>query len=317
MLALPLQFTWQEKRDTDMGNQNFKSFQFGSQIVLCAMLAILTTACSSSTSTGAGSTTSGAASTAATIAISPSSVTLSEGGVYTFVGSGGTGTYTYLLLSGVGTIDFYSGNYTAPDATGSAVVEVIDSSGNIASANITVSSSSSTGTVTAISSVTGTLNNCAGIIGSYGVNNWQVNGTELRTLNDPDYFTESPINCTGLSLAGTVPSDATIVGVSVSIFLINQSSGFDGSILQAMTLINSNAYVGNTSVIGQEIPGKSSAFPTFVEGDSENTWGANLTPAIVNSTSFGVNIETYRGMDRLFLGKSSTVVPQVTIYYTE
>jgi hypothetical protein len=303
-----------------MRKQNFKSFQFGSQIVLCAMLAILTTACSSSSNTAAGST-SGAASTAATIAISPSSVTLTEGGVYTFVGSGGTGTYTYLLLSGVGTIDFYSGNYSAPDTTGSAVVEVIDSGGNTASANISISSSSSTGTIigtTGTSSVTGTLNNCVGLIGgSYDVNNWEVNGTELRTINDADYFTESPINCTGFSVAGTVPSDATILGVSVSIFLINQSTGYDGSILQAMTLINLDSYIGTTSVIDQEIPGKSSTFPTFVEGANGNVWGATLTPAIVNSASFGVNIETLRGMDRLFLGQSATVIPQVTIYYTE
>ena len=299
-----------------MAKQNGNSLQFG--IVIFAITALLT-ACSSNSTTGSAASTANLTSTSA-LAISPSTVTLTESGIYSFTASGGSGTYTYSTSTSEGaSIGSTSGYYVAPSGwTGTTTVVVSDSTGTTAIATVYVTSTSSVSPITVTGSITGTLTNCVGETGGYtNTNNWQVNGSELRTINDINYTNESPINCTGLSVAGSIPANATIVGVSIGIFLINQSAGYDNGLLQSMNLINAGATVGTVNSLNQYIPGKAATFPTFTEGGSGNTWGATLTPAIVNSSSFGFSLQTFRGMDRLFLGEASTIMPQVTIYYAQ
>jgi hypothetical protein len=266
-------------------------------------------------------TVSGSSSVATTaLTFVPSTVTLTEGESYTFSATGGSGTgYVYSVPSGdEGTIDASTGYYVAPTAwTGSTPIQVVDSDGNVAYATVTVTSSSGgTTTSSTVYSLTGTLLNCEGIPNSSNVNNWQVNGTELRTINDANNYTESPIYCMGWSVAGSIPSTATIQGVSVGIYLINQSSAADGSLLQSMNLINGGTIVGAAKSLSLPIPGNTATFPTFSEGSNTDLWSGYLTPSIVNSASFGIDIQTYRGKDRLFTGDASTNLPQVTIYYT-
>lgn len=276
------------------------------------------------TVSGSSSGTTSTGTTSGALSISPSSIELYEGETYTFVASGGSGSYTYSIPTGdAGTVGSTSGVYLAPSAfTGTTLLEVSDTDGNVTYATITVVSSSgstSTGSGTSTTtSITGTLTDCVGMVGgSENTNNWQVSGTELRTIDDNNYSVESPVYCTGLSVAGSIPSTATIQGISVSIFLINQSSSTDGSLLEGLTLINAGSAIGTTDSLDLAIPGKNASFPTFTEGGSTSLWGASLTPAIVNSSSFGIDIQTYRGADRLFIGNSSSITPQVTIYYSE
>jgi hypothetical protein len=254
------------------------------------------------------------------LSISPSTITLDENQSYTFAASGGSGSgYVYSVPSGsYGSVNSSTGVYLSPSAwTGTTMLEVTDSENNIAFATITVASSSG-GTTSPTLNITGSLLNCAGVAGgSKNINNWQVNGSELRSINDANNSTESPVYCTGLSIAGDIPSTATIQGISVSIFLINQSSNTDGSLLQSMNLMYGGSLLGSAKTLGLSIPGISSSFPTFIEGGTADEWSAYITPAILNSASFGIDIQTYRGKDRLFIGDSSSVLPQVTIYYTE
>jgi hypothetical protein len=89
-------------------------------------------------------------SSSSVVSISPSSITLDEGSTYYFTASGGTGSYTYTIVSGSGTIGSSTGLFTAPTAlSGVTYVEVTDTDGNTAEATITIeatSSSSSTNT---------------------------------------------------------------------------------------------------------------------------------------------------------------------------
>jgi hypothetical protein len=269
------------------------------------------------TITVSGSSTS--TTTGTTLSFVPSSVTLTEGEAYTFAATGGSGTgYVYSVPSGdEGTIDASTGYYVAPSAwTGTTPIEVSDSEGNVAYATVTITSSSSGTTSSTVLSMTGTLQTCEGIPNGNNVNNWQVNGTELRTIDDANNYTESPIYCMGLSIAGSIPSTATIQGISVGIYLINQSSAADGSLLQTMNLINGGTILGAAKDLNLAIPGNTATFPTFSEGASTDLWSAYLTPSVVNSSSFGINIQTYRGKDRLFTGDATDNMPQVTIYYT-
>jgi hypothetical protein len=243
------------------------------------------------------------------ISISPSSISLTENQSYTFTASGGSGTgYFYSVPSGIGSISSSTGLYVAPSSSGSSIVEVVDSLGNIAYASVTIASNT-------VYSMTATLLNCEGVTGGSGNrNNWQINGSQLRTINDSNNYTESPVYCMGLS--AEVPAGATIQGVYVEIFLINQSSTTDGSLLQSLNLIYSGGLMGSQKNLNLAIPGNKATYPNFNEGGNLDTWGAALTSTIVNDPSFGIDIQTYRGNDRLFTGVSGSALPQVTIWYT-
>ena len=72
------------------------------------------------------------------LTLSPLSVTLSINGTQTFTGTGGSGTRTFAIVSGGGTINSSTGLYTAPATAGSAVISVTDSLLNTISANISI-----------------------------------------------------------------------------------------------------------------------------------------------------------------------------------
>jgi len=72
------------------------------------------------------------------IAISPVAVTLAVSNLQTFTVSGGTAPYIFSIFSGSGSILSTSGNYTAPGASGSAVVRVTDSLGAFSDSVVTI-----------------------------------------------------------------------------------------------------------------------------------------------------------------------------------
>lgn len=76
------------------------------------------------------------------ISITPTSSTINEGDTITLSGSGGIPPYTYSIVAGDGSINSLSGLYDATGvSSGSAVIEVRDSSANTAFAAITINPS--------------------------------------------------------------------------------------------------------------------------------------------------------------------------------
>jgi hypothetical protein len=72
-----------------------------------------------------------------TVAIAPATLSLAPSATYTFAASGGTGSYTYSVPSGVGSIT-PGGLFTAPSTTGTTTVVVTDSGGATASSAVTI-----------------------------------------------------------------------------------------------------------------------------------------------------------------------------------
>jgi hypothetical protein len=74
------------------------------------------------------------------VSISPSSFTIVTNTTKTFTASGGSGSFTWSMHSGDGSIDASSGQFTAPITNGSSVIKATDSLGNIGFSTITINS---------------------------------------------------------------------------------------------------------------------------------------------------------------------------------
>lgn len=74
------------------------------------------------------------------VIISPNAITLAVNNTVTFNTTGGSGSNSYSIFSGGGSILSTTGNYTAPAIPGAAVVRVIDDQGHYADAIITINS---------------------------------------------------------------------------------------------------------------------------------------------------------------------------------
>ncbi|MGZ3775551.1 MAG: Lcl domain-containing protein [Pseudobdellovibrionaceae bacterium] len=72
------------------------------------------------------------------LSITPPSISLIKNGVITFTASGGTGPYTYSVISGEGSVNATSGAFSASAMTGITTVRVTDSLGNIKDATVLV-----------------------------------------------------------------------------------------------------------------------------------------------------------------------------------
>ena len=72
------------------------------------------------------------------LAISPTTINVVASGSATFVGAGGVAPYTYSIVSGGGSIDSVTGDFTAPATAGSVIVRVTDSVSASVNATVTV-----------------------------------------------------------------------------------------------------------------------------------------------------------------------------------
>lgn len=72
------------------------------------------------------------------VVLSPSNPQVGINTATTFAASGGFAPYTYSIISGGGSINSSTGEYTAPGAAGSATIQVQDSQGNIATTTATI-----------------------------------------------------------------------------------------------------------------------------------------------------------------------------------
>ncbi len=72
------------------------------------------------------------------LAISPTTLSIATNGNHTVVGSGGLPPYTFSVQSGGGSMNSTSGDYTAPAVAGSAVLKIMDSSGQSVTAPVNI-----------------------------------------------------------------------------------------------------------------------------------------------------------------------------------
>lgn len=140
---------------------------------------------------------------------------------------------------------------------------------------------------------------------NHGSGDWEFVGNQFRTHNEPVVTALTDLIFSGYGF--TVPTTATILGVTVSAFLVSQAS--TTGTLSQVALFYEGAPTGTI---------KTPATPFTVSdteqtyGTATDTWGATLTPAIVNDPSFGfamaVNLPD---TTRLFIGTPF----RITIYY--
>ena len=70
--------------------------------------------------------------------IVPISVNLAVGDEFTFSASGGTPPYSFVVVSGTGTVDSTTGTYIAPSEAAREIIRVVDDAGNESEAQIVV-----------------------------------------------------------------------------------------------------------------------------------------------------------------------------------
>lgn len=132
-------------------------------------------------------------------------------------------------------------------------------------------------------------------------------GGQIRTIGLTDGVETGYLTAYGFGLS--VPSSATITGVEVQIYWQGQASGTGE--LTTMSLFNSGSPIGTVKT--PNIFNTSTALTT-TQGSTSDLWGATLTPAVVNSSTFGFGLkitpQTVSGTDRSFFYTWT-----VTVYY--
>jgi hypothetical protein len=136
-------------------------------------------------------------------------------------------------------------------------------------------------------------------------NIWNFVGTQWRTNDEPINLPLSDL--TFNTFGFTIPSAATILGITVSADIVSESptSGFMSQVglwFEGASLgtIKTPATPFTTSVVTQSF------------GSAGDNWGAALTPAIVNNPSFGFAMGVQTDAVRLFIGQPFSM----TVFYT-
>lgn len=87
-----------------------------------------------------GATSQSTITVNAAVAISPVTKTLAVQNTFIFTATNGVGALSFSIVAGGGTINSFTGAYTAPNTAGSATVRVTDSMGNTSDASVTINS---------------------------------------------------------------------------------------------------------------------------------------------------------------------------------
>ena len=144
---------------------------------------------------------------------------------------------------------------------------------------------------------------------SYNTNQYEVNGSQLRTVGSvaPGTVTDYVI-ATGFGF--DVPAGLTVDGVQAAMNWLGQYAGT--GFISGVALFYQGQIIGQAFSPGTE---NSQSASTVVQGGAANTWGAILTPDIVNDPSFGIGFQITTaesgGSDRSFINNFTA-----TIYYT-
>jgi len=138
------------------------------------------------------------------------------------------------------------------------------------------------------------------------INDWQFVSGAFRTASEPATTALGDMVCAGFGFA--IPSTANILGVVVTASLQSQNSG-SASTLSQVSLWN-GAALGTPKTPGTAFTSVSTPQSYGTAGDA---WGASLTPAIVNSPSFGFSMAVNVPDNiRVFIEPQFSI----TVYYT-
>lgn len=137
-----------------------------------------------------------------------------------------------------------------------------------------------------------------------GTGDWQFVGTQFRTINEPVVTALADLTFTGFT---PIPLTATVLGIEVSTDIVSQAT--TTGVLSQVALWSAGAVLGTIKTPGTLF---THTVTTQTYGGATDTWGAALTPAIVNDPGFGfaeaVNLPD---TTRLFIGQPFSM----TIYY--
>lgn len=144
---------------------------------------------------------------------------------------------------------------------------------------------------------------------TFNSSQYEINGSQLRTGGSvaPGTVTDYVI---ALNFGISVPSTVTIDGIQAT---MNWQGQFAGTgIISNVSLFYQGQNLGQTKSPGIQ---NSQSPTTAAQGGNADTWGAVLTPAIVNDTTFGVGFQITTaesgGSDRSFINNFT-----LTVYYT-
>ena len=134
---------------------------------------------------------------------------------------------------------------------------------------------------------------------------WSFVGTQWRSNFNPG---TSPLTAfQAIGYAGTIPTSATILGVVVPLSVVAQAT--TTGTVAAISLCQSGAPIGTAKTPGTAI----TTIPTVTNyGGAGDTWGASLTPAIVNDPTFGFMVSCACDSVRVFLDSPYPM----QVYYT-
>ncbi len=179
-----------------------------------------------------------------------------------------------------------------------------------------------------MTTATGTVSDTSGTSVGAGAAQW-ANPSNIYTSNNTYAVAASSGGTSTASTTGyiyalgngfSIPSGATINGLKVNIEAKNELSGTGFRIRSASSdifLRHSSSDISTNSPTGavstETWTGTTDSTKTF--GSSAASWGASLTPAIVNDSSFGVRLraQNVNGTTQRFSIDSISI----TVYYTD
>jgi hypothetical protein len=144
---------------------------------------------------------------------------------------------------------------------------------------------------------------------SVNATQYEGNGSQIRTKGGvPVGTTTDYIICRNFGFA--IPANVNIVGVQIDLNWVGQNAGT--GVLANVQLYYLGAALGTAEFVGAS----NQSFSTdTLAGSPSFLWGANLTPTIVNDSSFGYGVQIVTqlsgGSDRSFVNTMG-----ITVYYT-
>jgi len=143
--------------------------------------------------------------------------------------------------------------------------------------------------------------------GSY----WEFNSGEWRTTGYATTQSSSPLSAfTVRGFNFSIPSNATILGVEFSFNIASQSSST--STVGEVSLWNSAGQLGTMKTPSTTIPPYRSGYLNASYGSAADTWGASLTPSVVNDPTVGFAVGINFDSNRIFILQPFIM----TVYYT-
>ena len=131
---------------------------------------------------------------------------------------------------------------------------------------------------------------------SVGINDWQFVGTQFRTHFEPVTTALSDLIFSNYGFS--LPSTAINIGITVSSLNISQFP--TTSVVSQVSLWNSGGQLGTIKTPNTPF---TTSLVTDSYGGATDSWGATLTPAVVNDPSFGFAEAVATDTSRVFVGE--------------